>query len=166
MANSNSILSFFWQPFFGKSLLEKINEFIKSTANDFCSILRRSLYAEVVCVTAHLNEFDDHLRDGYERQPHIHIMWYCARLQTRNNWNYPQFHRNFQGYNFIHINIKVFIYIVLLQVIGLQQESPTLLGISTFGKEKEDTPGKLETSTKTRTRWASTYECGIRPILY
>ncbi len=90
----------------------KKNEFIQSTTNDFCSILRRTPYAEVICIASHLYEFNDRLRDGYERQPHIHFFWYQRDYKLGTTGLIINFIRNrkFQGNEVIYIIKLYFIY--------------------------------------------------------
>ena len=50
--------------------------FIQRTAIDLVSIVLRAPSSEVTCIASHIYEFDNRISDGFERQPHIHILWY------------------------------------------------------------------------------------------
>jgi hypothetical protein len=83
--------------------------FIQRTAIDLVSVVRRAPFSEVICIASHIYEYEDRLRDGLERQPHIHILWYSRDYKVGTTGLLQNFFstRKFSGKQYKHFFIKI-----------------------------------------------------------
>ncbi len=83
--------------------------FIQRTAIDLVSVVRRAPFSEVICIASHVYEYENRLRDGLERQPHIHVLWYSRDYKVGTTGLLQNFFssRKFSGKQYKHFFIKI-----------------------------------------------------------